>query len=125
MKFINLKYAYLIALFLMGISVFLSVLVENIHYSQLNQAFAMSFFLVLLILTKRLEGLMSIRKAIFFMAFLVISVVAISTKASIELFETFIWGPVVCFSGVIFCLAFVNTDKSPQEIKFDKAVNNT
>jgi hypothetical protein len=93
----------------MGVSVVLSYSVDNIAYSQLSQSFAMSYFIALLILSRRCKDIIGGRGEMIIMAFLAISTVAISTKASFDLFATFFWGPFMCFLGVLFCAAFVNT----------------
>jgi hypothetical protein len=99
----------------MGVSVVLSYSVENIAYSQFNQSFAMSYFISLLILSRRCKDIVGGRGEIVLMGFLAISTVSISTKSSIELFDTFVWGPVICFLGVVICAAFVNTQDDINE----------
>lgn len=116
MNLINLKYAYLLAVFMMGIALVLSFIEENIAYSQLTQSFAMSYFLALLIIHRRCKHIFGPKLEIVILGFMVISTVSLSTKFSLDLFNTMIWGPITCFSGVLICATFVDTTETLPEI---------
>ena len=115
MKILSVKKSYFVVLFLMCISVVLSFSLENIAYSQLSQGLVMSFFLTLLVLTRKWRDILGDRGEMIALGFMAISTVAVSTKASIELFDTIIWGALICFIGVVACSVLVDTNQNHAE----------
>lgn len=106
---LSVRAGYIIAIVLMGISVLLSF-TTFMSYANLNQSFAMMFFMTLLVMTRSTAQILSLRGEILFISFCAISAVAIATKASLELFDTILYGPLISFAGVCLCVFLIDPD---------------